>query len=457
MTPVRRASRALLCAVVMFAVGLVFVVAALSRYDDAYAWVAHTSDVRLVIGRALGHSRHVLSCDGLRADLAEFKQLTADNPIQQDRVSAVRDSIEQTCATGAASNLVDRLARLDATERALLADRRERLAATRRWCIIAFVLAMLGAVAATLVARLYERRAVRALHASEELFRFLASTSSDLVRVHDAVGKPIYVSPSVERLLGYTPEELLGKVPLSLGHPDDLEQMGETLANIQKPHAAGSTLIYRLRAKDGAYRWFETHTNPMRDDAGRLLRFYTTARDVTDRITLAKQLELAAVTDELTGLLNRRGFLLIARQELRVAVRQHHGVGVIFADLDGLKMINDRLGHEYGDRAIRELAAILRSSFRDSDVLARLGGDEFAALAYNVDQAKLDAVINRMQSAIAKAAPVGPYPLSVSVGVALFRWGDTFSLDDLIAVADQRMYENKRTRKESDGKALVNG
>jgi diguanylate cyclase (GGDEF)-like protein len=193
----------------------------------------------------------------------------------------------------------------------------------------------------------------------------------------------------------------------------------------------------------------------MQDTAGRLLRFYTTGRDITERITLAKQLELAAVTDDLTGLLNRRGFLLVARQELRIAVRQHHGVGVIFADLDGLKMINDRLGHEYGDRAIRELAEILRRSFRESDVLARLGGDEFAALAYNVDQTKVDAVLDRVQSAIAKAAPLGPYPLSVSVGVALFRWGDTTSLDDLIAVADKRMYENKRTRKESDGTRLV--
>ena len=440
-------SHALICAVLMFVVGLVSVVVGLRRYDDAYTWVAHTSDVRLVIGRALEHSRHTPSCDGLRADLAEFKQLTADNPFQQERVSAVRESIEHACATGAVSSLVDHLAQLDATERSLLAERRERLVETRHWCIIAFVLAMLGAVTAAATARLFERRAVRALHASEELFRFLANSSSDLVRVHDAAGKPMYVSPSVERLLGYTPQELLEKVPLSLGHPDDLEQMRETLTNIQKAHAPGNTLVYRLRAKDGAYRWFETHTNPMRDDAGRLLRFYTTARDISERIELAKQLELAAVTDDLTGLLNRRGFLLIAGQEFRLAVRQHHGVGVIFADLDGLKVINDQLGHDHGDRAIRELAAILRRSFRDSDVLARLGGDEFAALAYDVDQTKVDAVLDRVQSAIAKAAPVGPYPLSVSLGVALFRWGDTASLDELIAVADQRMYENKRTRK----------
>lgn len=440
-------SRALICAGVMFAVGLVSVVVGLRRYDDAYAWVAHTSDVRLVIGRALEHSRHTPSCDGLRADLAEFEQLTADNPSQQKRVWAVRESIEQACATGAVSRLVDHLVQLDATERSLVAGRRERLAATRRWCIIAFVLAMLGAFAATVAARLFGRRAVRALHASEELFRFLANTSSDLVRVHDAVGRPTYVSPSVERLLGYTPQELLEKVPLSLGHPDDFEQMRETLTNIQEAHAPGNTLVYRLRAKDGAYRWFETHTNPMRDEAGRLLRFYTTARDISDRIELAKRLELAAVTDDLTGLLNRRGFLLLAGQEFRLAVRQRHGVGVIFADLDGLKAINDHLGHEHGDRAICELAEILRRSFRDSDVLARLGGDEFAALAYDVDQTKVDAVLDRVQSAIAKAAPVGPYQLSVSLGVALFRWGDTASLDELIAVADQRMYENKRARK----------
>jgi diguanylate cyclase (GGDEF)-like protein len=120
---------------------------------------------------------------------------------------------------------------------------------------------------------------------------------------------------------------------------------------------------------------------------------------------------------------------------------------VIFADLDGLKAINDRLGHEHGDRAIRGLAEILRRTFRESDVLARLGGDEFAALAYDVDESTVDVVLDRVRSALARAAGAGPDPLSVSLGVALLRSGEMVSLDDLIAEADKQMYENKRTRK----------
>lgn len=274
-----------------------------------------------------------------------------------------------------------------------------------------------------------------------------ATSSRDLIRVHEPDGRPSYVSPSVEHVLGYTPAEVMGERPLWLGHPDDLDRMRASLAAVQVRGAPASTLVYRLRGKDGAYRWFETHTNPIRDRAGALLRFYTTARDITDRVELEGKLERAAVTDELTGLLNRRGFTMIAGQEHRVAIREQHGLAVIFADLDGLKTINDRLGHDQGDAAICAFAKILRDTFRESDVVARLGGDEYAALAYHVDGPAVEALLDRLRAAVAAAPPIGPYPLAVSLGVALLAAGDKTPLDALLADADQRMYEAKRARR----------
>jgi diguanylate cyclase (GGDEF)-like protein/PAS domain S-box-containing protein len=248
-------------------------------------------------------------------------------------------------------------------------------------------------------------------------------------------------------LLGYTPDELLAAEPLSLGHPDDLDRMNATLETVREPNMPASTLVYRLRAKDGSYRWFETHTNPIRDGAGNLLRFYTSARDITERVELEQKLEVSAVTDDLTGLLNRRGFMMLAGQEHRIASRQQLGLAVVFADLDGLKVINDKLGHDHGDQAIRALAEIMRVTFRESDVVARLGGDEFAALAYNVDQPRIDIVLERFRAAIGAAPPIGSTPLAASVGVALLAPGEQRSLDELVADADQRMYESKRARK----------
>ncbi|CAN5736664.1 hypothetical protein BH11MYX3_BH11MYX3_16390 [soil metagenome] len=431
----------------MFAAGLVAAVIGMNRYGEAYTWVAHTSDVRLVLGRAVGHAGHTFSCEGLRQDITELESLVADNAVQQRRTPALRGSIERQCSGQVAPSIVGQLSELDETERELMAERRERLADTRRLAITSFVLSTLGAMAAVIVAGLVQRRANRAIGESEERFRLLASSSRDLIRIHDAAGRPTYVSPSVEKLLGYTPAELLAEVPLALGHPDDTERMRQSLADVQEPHAPASTLVYRLRARDGTFRSFETHTNPIRDRDGNLLRFYTTARDVTDRVELEQKLEAAAVKDELTGLLNRRGFMLIANQEHRLAVRSKLGVAVIYADLDGLKPINDRLGHEYGDRAICQVARILSETFRDSDVVARLGGDEFAAFLHNVDQATVESALERLRFAIAGSPPIESYPLAVSLGMSLLAPGATTTLDELLADADQRMYEDKRARK----------
>jgi len=442
-----RGTRLQTSAIVFFVIGVVAALIGMNRFDDAYRWVAHTSDVRLVIGRAVGHAGQRASCDGLRDDVRKLAELTTDNPAQQMRVAALRDASEEVCVGAASDGAIDQLAQLDDTERELMAHRRARLETVRLWTLSALAFATLGAIAAVSSARVLQARATRSLTASEERFRMLATSSNDLVRVHDPSGRPTYVSPSCEALLGYAPDELMAEKPLVLGHPDDLEKMRASLAAVQAPRSLPSTLVYRLRRKSGSYRWFETHTNPIHDSAGNLMRFYTIARDVTERVALQEKIERVAVTDELTGLLNRRGFTMMAGQQLRIATRQRIGVGVIFADLDRLKEINDKLGHDDGDRAIRALADVLRVTFREVDVIARLGGDEFAVFASNVDQVAIGLILDRVRTAISTAPAIGPYPLSASIGVALLAAGATGSLDQLIAEADERMYEIKRARR----------
>jgi diguanylate cyclase (GGDEF)-like protein/PAS domain S-box-containing protein len=442
--------RAVVVALLVFGSGLSAAVVALDRYDDAYGWVAHTSDVRLVIGRAVGHAAGDGSCAALGHDLDELARLTVDNPTQRDRVRALRASVARRCAGDPEPHLVAQLAALDATERQLMAERRDRLATTRRFAIVAFIGAAIAAMALVALAAWQQQRAMRALAVSEERFRMMAAKASDLIRIHDATGQTTFASPSCERLLGYTPDEMVNMSPIvQLGHPDDLPAMKEALVAIQERSAPPSMLRYRLRTKTGDYRWFETYTDPVRDLDGTLIRFYTTARDVTDRVEAEQQLERLSVTDELTGLLNRRGFMMVAGQEHRIAVRQKLGLAIVFADLDGLKQINDQLGHELGDRAIRQVGEILRATFRESDVVARLGGDEFAALAYDVDAARVEVVLARVRAAVehAAAADPQPYRLAVSLGLALLEPGAKRSLHDLIGDADAQMYEVKRARK----------
>lgn len=150
-----------------------------------------------------------------------------------------------------------------------------------------------------------------------------------------------------------------------------------------------------------------------------------------------------ALDDELTGLSNRRGFLLMAEKVLDVCVRQGVAATVVYADLDGLKAVNDRYGHEEGDRAIREAAALLTRTFRSSDVVGRLGGDEFAVLL--TGKATAPDAVERFRLALSRrnALSSHAYPLGVSIGVAEFDPAEPIPLVDLLDRADQAMYAAK--------------
>lgn len=154
-----------------------------------------------------------------------------------------------------------------------------------------------------------------------------------------------------------------------------------------------------------------------------------------------------ALDDELTGLSNRRGFLLMADKVLDVCRRQGVAAALVFADLDNLKLINDRFGHEEGDRAIREMAAILTLTLRSSDVLGRVGGDEFCALLTGKSTGE-DAV-ERVQFSLARrnAQSANLYPLELSIGLADFDPHEPIPLADLMDRADQAMYAAKLSRR----------
>ena len=159
--------------------------------------------------------------------------------------------------------------------------------------------------------------------------------------------------------------------------------------------------------------------------------------------------------DDLTGLYNRRGLLALAEQLVREAERQRRGFDVVFADLDGLKRINDTLGHPEGDRAIRDAARLIRASFRDSDVVARLGGDEFAVLVrndptYGGDAAAgVEAATARLREAVARhnATEDRPYELSLSLGFSGYDPAAPRGIESLLDAADQAMYAQKRAKR----------
>jgi two-component system, cell cycle response regulator len=172
-------------------------------------------------------------------------------------------------------------------------------------------------------------------------------------------------------------------------------------------------------------------------------------RYAIERHQLQMALHAMALVDDLTGLYNRRGFLTLARQQLKMADRMRKRVSHIFVDLDGLKAINDTFGHREGDLALLETADLLKETFRESDIIARMGGDEFVVLAMENLGAGAVLWTTRLQENLQSrnAREHRRFPLAVSMGVSYYDPEFPCAIDDLIARADALMYEQKRSKR----------
>jgi two-component system, cell cycle response regulator len=169
----------------------------------------------------------------------------------------------------------------------------------------------------------------------------------------------------------------------------------------------------------------------------------------------AELLASLSLVDELTQLKNRRGFFELAQQALKVAQRERYPLGLFFVDLNGLKRINDTLGHLAGDQALRDTAAVLRRTFRESDIVARLGGDEFVALAHvHRDTSVLRERLREHLDAL-NATDSRPYVLEVSIGTTIVSLTNQDDIETLIARADAAMYEEKRALGQSDRDQVI--
>ncbi|HKU17019.1 MAG TPA: diguanylate cyclase [Steroidobacteraceae bacterium] len=161
---------------------------------------------------------------------------------------------------------------------------------------------------------------------------------------------------------------------------------------------------------------------------------------------LRRSAENLSLIDELTQLKNRRGFFELGEQALQSARREHQTLAVFFMDLNGLKQINDTLGHLSGDDALRDTAEVLRHTFRGSDIVARLGGDEFVALAYLNNQHDIDRLCARLREHLQQfnASRGRQYAVDLSIGATLVDDPADEGLEAFIARADEAMYQEKR-------------
>jgi diguanylate cyclase (GGDEF)-like protein/PAS domain S-box-containing protein len=288
------------------------------------------------------------------------------------------------------------------------------------------------------------QRAEDVLRRSEERFRSLVQNAADAIVVMGADSTITYVSPAVERILGYSPEEEMGSNVFTHIHPEDVATAGEKLGEILVREGAVATAEVRARHKSGSWRWLEASgRNLLHDDsvAGIVLNY----RDVTERRALEEQLTRQAFEDSLTGLANRALFLDRVSHALAHRQREDEPMAVLLMDLDDFKSVNDRLGHDAGDEVLVEVARRLRGCLRPADTAARLSGDEFALLLDSLgDGGDVIGVVERLMEVLRKPIDVREVQLTVStsIGVVITSDGNE-GQEQVLRNADVAMYKAK--------------
>lgn len=294
-----------------------------------------------------------------------------------------------------------------------------------------------------------QERISKALQESEEHFRTAFDYAAIGMALVSTAGSWLRVNHSLCDIVGYGETELLESDFQAITHEEDL---GNDLAQIYRMMSGEihtCQVEKRYLHKDGHDVWALTSISLVRDAQGSPLHFIFQIEDVTERKRAEGAIKTLSLVDELTGLYNRRGFLAFSEQHLISLQRANKSLMVVYADLDGLKQINDSYGHKEGDRALMKTAEILRETFRSSDVLGRLGGDEFTVFAAVEPEGGVETLIARLNDKFQKhnSQSASPYRLSVSVGLAFMHPDECYTVEDLMAQADESMYQNKRKKK----------
>ena len=282
------------------------------------------------------------------------------------------------------------------------------------------------------------------------LLAAVLSGMTDAVVATDSEGKVVLVNEAGRRAFGERASLSQSETNGSIFLPDQttLCPVKELpLARALRGETVRDMELFIRSAEYPDGRWYSLNATPLLDSEGLVRGAVAVGRDVTDLRAARSELQHLAHADGLTGAYNRSGFMEIARVALERAKASGRSPAVFFIDLNGMKNINDSLGHQEGDKLLVDVTSILRSCFRSSDIIGRLGGDEFVVLAPDAgEQAEL--LRARLRTAVDtfNADRQRAYRMSISVGLGLSDPEEPSSLEDLVRQADRRMYEDKHLR-----------
>ena len=265
---------------------------------------------------------------------------------------------------------------------------------------------------------------------------------SEPISIHDKDLTIVRANKAAAKMLGLPFTQIIGQKCYTLFHGSDMPPESCASCQALKSGRPATFEMFEPRVN----KFLEIKAYPQMDESHEITKLVHVMRDISHRKRIEERLHSLSITDELTGLLNRRGFSTLAERQVKVAKRQNKGMLLLWIDLDDLKGINDTLGHNTGDLALMETAGILRKTFRKSDIISRIGGDEFTVFQIEDAATTPEMLIRRLQENLAARNEEGDqiYHLSFSIGVTRCAPESFISINELLIQADQSMYEQKR-------------
>jgi len=284
-------------------------------------------------------------------------------------------------------------------------------------------------------------KAEEALKESEQRYREILETTAEGFYEVDLKGKIVACNRAAAKMLGFKQEELTG-----LNYKSLCKDFDAVFREFNQAFASGKSkfnVLLEMIRKDGSINIADLSVSLIYDQQGNITGFRGMGRDITERVKLEEHLKHISLHDELTGLYNRRYF---ENELARLDRSRDYPVAVISADLDGLKLINDTLGHSEGDRYLQAGAELLKNTLRSSDVLARVGGDEFAIILPRTDREAAEELVTRLRARIDQYnSQQHKIPISISIGLAVSA-AKAGSLEETYKEADNAMYNDKLKR-----------
>lgn len=262
--------------------------------------------------------------------------------------------------------------------------------------------------------------------------------------ITDLAGNIVFTNPKFTELTGYTAEEALAQNPRIL-KSEDTPSTNHNDLWLKLTAGLSWHGVFRNRKKNGDLYWESAVISPVKDEAGNVTHYLSVQEDISERKRLEEELQNRAVTDELTGIFNRRHLLELAPGEIKRAMRLKHPLSIALIDIDHFKHLNDTYGHAVGDQVLLAFTKTCQKNIREIDIFARFGGDEFVLVfpATKLDQA-FEVVERVRRDLTAHVLEFNGKPVSITISSGISGLvGEAATLDSLLERADQALYRAK--------------